>query len=623
MTAIRTIHSDLRRVFLLTLVTLFLIPACTLLFTQYALHTEDADFLQTVQTRIAASKSMSPEQKAGLTDFYQTHRLSQACDATGPDDQEFHDKVCSPYSMEWQFHWADRAAFWTLILGAAMLAVALVLGALAFVNRGLRYASFVAGWRLMTVASAIEVLLQGVMCVWLSFWLTAYFMEIYVVKLIALVGILAAMAVFFAIYTMFKKLPSNNEIEGELLGETDAPRLWDRVRQLASRVGTAPPDQIIAGIDTNFFVTEAPGTVGGQPVRGRTLFVSIPLLRVMDQSEADAVLAHELAHLGGGDTRSSAMLGPKLRQFDEYTEIMASNGLTIVAHFLLRLYRMIFAFAMARASREREYTADRVSAGLTAPSAIAQSLIKIAAYSSYRINVEQKLFAQNQQHDGALDIAGFVAAGLQPYAGSAEFIEDMKTADVPHPYDTHPALADRMRNVGHDVPEHAYGAIVTAVPLATWADEIVTASAIEQRLWSEYERRFAQNHEVSLAYRYEPATEEEKAIVLRHFPPVTFTVRNGDRIDITYAGLHASADNGEPISWDEVKALTAKDGTFGKSLIVTHHDKGLIRSRTTTIKLRGIGKQEAAFKAAVSRYWQRHQIMRAQQEKGAGEAPAA
>ena len=389
----------------------------------------------------------------------------------------------------------------------------------------------------------------------------------------------------------------------------------ERIRQLAGRVKTAPPDQIVAGIDTNFFVTEAPIEVGGRTLNGRTLFVSIPLLRVLDQSEADAVLAHELAHLGGGDTRSSAALGPKLRQFDQYTWKMRSGGLTIVAHYLLRLYRMIFEFALARDSREREYKADRVSASLTAPSAIVQSLIKISAYASYRNDVEAKLFAQNRQHDGALGIASFVADGLPPYASSEAFIETMKTADVPHPYDSHPPLLERMRNVDHHVPESVYGTIVATAPEATWADEIETAPAIEQRLWSEYEQRFVQNHDLALAYRYEPATEEERVVVLRHFPPVEFALKNGERIVVDYTGLHPTADGGSTIAWDEVKGLTYKDGSFGDTLIVTHHDKGMLGARTTKVKVAGLGKQKDNFRGAVGHYWQRHQIMRALQKE--------
>jgi len=617
MAGTRAIHKDLLSVFFLTLVSLFAIPGTTLLFTQYALRSQDAAFLQAMEGRIVSDTRLSAEDKRRATEFYRSHPLSTACSAAAPEDKDFNDQVCEAYSMHWQFHWAARLAIWTLALGAALLAAALVLGTLAFVNRGLGYASFVAGWRLMTVSSAIEVLLQSAMVVWLSFWLTAYFSERYYVKLIGIAGIAAVMAVFYAIYTLFKKLPLGNVIEGELIAEPDAPRLWHRIGELAARVETPQPDNIVGGIDANFFVTETPCVVEGQALRGRTLFVSIPLLRVLSQAEADAVLAHELAHLAGGDTRSSAALGPKLHQFDQYTWEMRSGGLTIVAHYLLRLYRMIFSFALARDSREREFKADRVSARLTAPSAIVHSLIRISAYAIYRNDVEQKLFDYDRQHDGTLGIAGFVAAGFRPYASSQAFVEAMKTADVPHPYDTHPPLLERMRNVGHHVTEGDYGILVSTPAQDSWAGEIETAAAIEARLWSHYEQRFIASHELSLAYRYEPATEEERTVVLRHFPPLEFGLKNNEHVRISHEGLYQSVAGGSAIGWDDVKDLTYQGTGFGDVLIVTHHEKGLLGARATKVKVCGLGKQKDDFKSAVGRYWQRHQIMRTNQAQPA------
>ena len=114
----RTVHADLFRVFLLTLVSLFAIPAATLAFTEYALRSQDAEFLQAIEKRIANDSRLTPAEKAEATGFYRSHQLSKACDATAPEDRNFHDKVCSPYSMQWQFHWADRAAIWTIVLGS-------------------------------------------------------------------------------------------------------------------------------------------------------------------------------------------------------------------------------------------------------------------------------------------------------------------------------------------------------------------------------------------------------------------------------------------------------------------------------------------------------------------------
>ena len=59
---------------------------------------------------------------------------------------------------------------------------------------------------------------------------------------------------------------------------------------------------MIAGIDDQFFVTEHPVTIQHADWKGRTLFVSLSLLRTMPEDETRAALAHELAHFSGNDT---------------------------------------------------------------------------------------------------------------------------------------------------------------------------------------------------------------------------------------------------------------------------------------------------------------------------------
>src|SRR6185295_11200706 len=136
-----------------------------------------------------------------------------------------------------------------------------------------------------------------------------------------------------------------------LVAEADAPALWAHLRRCAAHLNTAPPDNVVAGIDVNFFVTEAPLKVRERTVTGRSLYVSLPLLRLLDRPEADAVLVHELAHLRGGDTASSARLGPKLVDFDHYCGLMLQGGATIVVFHVMHLYRLIFELALRRDSR--------------------------------------------------------------------------------------------------------------------------------------------------------------------------------------------------------------------------------------------------------------------------------
>lgn len=244
------------------------------------------------------------------------------------------------------------------------------------VNRHLEYLSFLAGWRQLIFASAAAVIVQGALLVWLSFWLTAFFFNAYAIKLIAIVAIGGAMAVFYAVYCLFKRPTRDTGIDGETLAQSEAPVLWAYIRDMAARSGTAPPQQIVAGIDTNFFVTEAPLATADKTLQGRTLFISLPLLRVLGRAEADAVLAHELAHFSGGDTAYSAALGPKLVQYDQYSAMMHAGGVTRFAYYLLRLYRVIFEFAHKRDSREREFVADRMAAKLVSARAIVTALIK-------------------------------------------------------------------------------------------------------------------------------------------------------------------------------------------------------------------------------------------------------
>lgn len=611
------IRKDLAKVFLYTLLAFFLLPTVALLFVQHAQPEIDGSYLQSIESQIEQDKRLDLAAKQRAKAFYRANPPSSVCANSAPDMADYREGVCAPLSDLWQFHMVGKVSLGTILLGAGVFLIVCILGAAAFANRRAQYLSFIFGWRLLTVVSAVEVIVQGALAVWLSFWLTAFFFELYSIKLIVLIGIGAAIAMFYAVVCIFQRAPADNAIDGELVSEDDAPGLWSNIRALAARLNTAPPDQIIAGIDTNFFVTETPLTVSGKTVTGRSLFVSIPLLRLLDKAEADAVLAHELAHLRGGDTASSAALGPKLVQYDHYCYMMRANGVTILVYYLMRMYRVIFEFALKRDSRDREFLADRTAADAVSPSAIAQALIKISAYGSYRARIERTLFQYDQQHGDSLGIARSVACGLEPYVRSSEFAEAMKTADVPHPFDTHPSMTERMKNVGYEADQDSYGQLITSSPATTWASDIRTAAEIEQRLWTVYEEQFAAAHEQSLAYRYEPANDVEQAVVLKYFPPIVFELKGGKSIQVTYAGP-VLPNQSTVLSWDSVSDLKYDNGIGGDVLEISHPEKGWLGAKTTKVKLPGIKNQREQLKSVLGQYWQRHQIMRREQlAKGA------
>jgi Zn-dependent protease with chaperone function len=616
------LRQELTKATLLALLALFLVPGITWGLAKYFRAGADRDMVAGITGYVVRARDLPAAEALGIRTFLSEHRPSDTCDGVPSPVSTREGGLCEAYSSVWQFALVEKVAGWALVAGGALLLLIGTLAALAFARRQLQLLSFLAGWRVLVFASAAEIALQGAFAVWLSFWITAYFFQVYILKLILIAAFVAAAAVFGAVKAILARARTNNEVQGELIAADAAPALWTRLRDYAGRLGTAPPDVVIAGVDANFFVTEQPLRVNGTQTQGRALFVSLPLLRVLAQDEADAVLAHELGHFVGGDTAASATLGPKLVQFDTYLEHMRVGGLTVVAFFVLHLYRLAFELALSKSSREREFAADRVAAGLVSADALARSLVKVSAYSLYRGEVEGKLFEHDERHDGQLGIGQRVAGGLAEFSQSPAFVEGVRRGGVPHPFDSHPPLRERMRNVGAEVAEDRFAQIVSEPPATTWIDSIAPADAIEGRLWAAFEAAFAQAHEESLAFRYEPADEEELALVLKYFPPVSFALKKGNAFEVNHAGM-VLPDGKGTLPWDKVAKLEYEDNSVGADQVTFGHpDGGWNGKKSTKIGLSIPSSERDRVKQAMGRYWHRHQVMRAMQKQAATAAMA-
>src|SRR5471030_839281 len=594
------------KVFLWFLVTLFLIPTITLLFTQYGRHQFDQRYSQ-LFINDARNKNLDI---TTLTVLLQQHPPSSVCGTVPQEWLGYQHVVCAPRSELWQFTMMGHVARWTLLGSGVVLLMVLLFAALAFRSRQGQLISLTPARQFLMLASALEVLVQGGMLVWLSFWCTALFTYTYSLKLVVAVGLLVLAGIYYMLKGIFKKVPGAQGIEGEVVKRAAAPALWARIDALARDVGTTPPDHIIAGIDTHFYVTEAPLDVNGQILHGRKLYVSIPLLRQLTTSQADGVMVHELTHLYEGDAASGALLGPKLHQFDEYTRLMSKTLATLVVYYPLYLYRALFELAWRRNSRQREFIADRSAAMLINPAAIVQSLIKISAYASYRNEVEAGLFDNKTLHKNALGIREAIAAGLPTHVRSPDFLDTIRARSVPHPFDSHPPLADRIRNVGYRIDEVDYAGMATELPAESWVDLMPVAAEIEQKLWHQYERNFSSVHEESLAWRYQPEGEEETALVLKYFPSVTYTLKGGHRIEITYQGI-ILPKNSERLEWNNIRHMNVLR-RFGTYFLTLHHIQPNYRGKKRSdIPLPGLGKEIKNVKSKLSAYWRRHQTARA------------
>ena len=600
------------RAYVVPALLLFAIPALGFFFARYANASWDGEFLKVAEQSISRDQSIDAQERAATLAFHETTPPSRLCAdgaARHPEMKpEFFANVCGDYR---QIRWIRTASAWSGALGVLSIMVMGVCAALAFASRGMQYASFVAGWNFLRVASAIQVIAQGFIAVMLSFWGTVVLTESYYVKLIAVVGVLALVAAVRVIAAIFAKPDDSLSVEGEVLTRAASPALWSRVDGLCRRLGTRPATHIVGGIDDNFFVTEHPVQVGPHTLEGRTLFISLSLLKRLDKGEADAVLAHEMAHFSGGDTEYSKKTSPMLARFRHYLHALYQGGLSYPIFTFMLLYWSLLHLALNKSSREREFRADRLAADATSPTSMAHALCKVAAYSSYRARVESTLFSRDTGHD-RLDIAASVASGFMDYARGPSLVSDLSARSFPHPFDSHPSLGARMQAVGVTIGNAAVANAVTATAGETWFSEIGGAEEIETKLWKAYEARFQAAHEESLAYRYLPSTPEERAHVDRYFPAIAMGPKDSGATWTMDCEQFHYVEWPAAFRWADIVDIKAKDREFrGKALLI--QVRTAQGTEKLTVPLGKIAANQDQAVAAIGAYYGRYKTAEANQ----------
>jgi Zn-dependent protease with chaperone function len=203
-------------------------------------------------------------------------------------------------------------------------------------------------------------------------------------------------------------------------------------------------------------VTTLTGTCGR-----RTLCLSAPLLHVLAAAEAEAILAHELAHFSGSDTAYSRRFYPVFRGASHALQGMsAASGSSergsaaviplLLPMMLLGWYLKVFSHLEAKNSREREFRADRLASEATAPLVMGSALLKVHAYAPLWGEIPNRIKALYQ--DGKVFVSAAKAFGEKALETVA-LVTEARTAEVhqlTHPTDSHPSLADRLTALGLD-----------------------------------------------------------------------------------------------------------------------------------------------------------------------------
>jgi len=580
------------------------IPIVSIAFFGYAERDMDRSILASLENTITQDTTSTEAEKSRARTQWRSTPVSKIMASSKPElaaVQAIFEPSKNRYAT---FRWMKRIGW--ICLGSVLATLLLVGAGVAwsFKSAAAQYWSLRLGWPILRTSASIQVIGQAVLMVFLSFWVTAIVAEIYSLKLILVVAGVALLMVGALIKAIFRKVEDECEVEGKILTEEEAPALWTRIREMATKLQTTPPDRVIVGIAPSFFVTEHPVRLQGEQHEGRTLYLSLPMLKILSIAEADAVLGHELAHFSGDDTLWSRKISPLMGRFTLYLQSLGAP----VAQFM-HVFWKLFMLSLGRRSREREFRADQVGASLVSADAMRRALIKVAGYCEYRAKTECAVIEQNRlnpdlrlAHQLELGYSGFLKTFTS--GGTAE------KSETPHPFDSHPPLNQRLEGLGLEALQALKEDDLHAPIAGTWHDAMPSAHGVEQEMWAAREALIHNVHSQDLAWRLLPTGPEETEMVLAHFPERTFTGKKGAGAKLTYEGLHLSTWPAL-VPFAEIEGAQMEDTITGKLLVLFHREEEGGKMKQLKFRPADFVSEQGPLLPAFELYYGRHQSAKA------------
>jgi Zn-dependent protease with chaperone function len=244
---------------------------------------------------------------------------------------------------------------------------------------------------------------------------------------------------------------------GKAVTTQDQPQLWQTVTAIAHKLSARMPTRIVLGIEPNFYVTAADVSVfpGGKTHSGETLYISLPVLRMLTPEEFHAVIGHELGHFKGDDTKYSLKFYPiyagTARAIGELSGGEGASQLALLpALATLSFFLEQFSKAESGIGRQREFEADKVGASASSGAALGVALLKIGAVAPMWVSVKKAMIDALSEGKIYTNVSEFYW-NVAKSAVTPEIIYEVGAQAITHPTDTHPTTADRIQALGHSV----------------------------------------------------------------------------------------------------------------------------------------------------------------------------
>lgn len=310
-------------------------------------------------------------------------------------------------------------------------------------------------------------------------------------KLIALL-ILPVWAMFkSAVQMLFTRFPRP---EGRELTAQEAPALFAQLAELRQKLRTPRIHHVLLTDELNAAIVQYPrfGLFGFEQ---NYLILGLPLLQVVSEEEALAIVAHEFGHLSGKHSRLGGYLY-RLRSTWGRIQQLSEQWEGWIARQVARLFRWYapyfnaYTFVLAR---QNEYAADRLSVQLTSAQRAANALLRVNFAAQFEDDVfwpsiQRHILTMPQPLSDRSQMWQQSVSEQLDEASRLRYLTQAQQQKTDH-LDTHPAINDRLHAMAMPLDEAAARALVP--PTYSAADRWLSPALVQIR--QEFDTRWQES----------------------------------------------------------------------------------------------------------------------------------
>lgn len=506
---------NVRKNLLLALVKSLLVPVLLLAFFTAAPHWLNSKIRTEIAAAVKASPNLSPAEMEDRLDKIAKIDFQQVCFNPPAGFEKLHDNLARA-GLAARF----RRLQWGLILSSVLVAgLGAAIWAIFSLNAKAKNspAELIHGyrlsWKIGMAAALAKVFLLIPLLAYGTFELTVLWFGQFFPKLLLVIILGGLIALWRSATILLKKAPLEfKEPMSRELTPSEAPELWQAVKDAAGRLQTLPPDHIVIGLQFNFYVTELAVCLDSGRTEGKTLYLSYPLLKQLSGDEVLAIIGHELGHFIGEDTRMTREFYPLRLKIHATMVAMARSGWVGWPSFqFLNYFSWCFGETEQAASRKRELLADQKAAALTSSRTAANALVRFqVATEAFQRGLAEAI---KNKIENPLNIP-LQAVVREKLAGDSEFWNLLFEKKTPHPLDSHPPLNVRLGALGQNINADEARNIALAESESAYAKWFSTREALFTNLAQQAQTVIGKLRLAKADY----ATPEGKAMLDQHFP---------------------------------------------------------------------------------------------------------